>query len=136
MSDHIDQVALAPRAVGHSDRPASSERRTVARVNIELEVSFSSDSQFYVGLTGDLSEGGLFVSTYRSLPVGAAISLALSLPDGPVFARGQVRWVRDAVEGVTPGVGVAFEDLTEPDRVRIQAFCAARPPWYYDVDAP
>jgi uncharacterized protein (TIGR02266 family) len=136
MSDQCDQAALDHRTPGRAHAPASAERRGDPRVSIEVEVSFSSASQFFVGLTGDMSEGGLFVSTYRSLPVGAEISLALSLPDGPLFARGQVRWVRDSAEGVTPGVGVAFEALAHSDRVRIQAFCAARPPWYYDVAAP
>ena len=136
MSDQCDQVALDPRLPGHAPGSASADRRTVPRVCIEVEVSFSSASQFYVGITGDLSEGGLFVSTYRSLPVGTEMSLALSLPDGPLFVRGKVRWARDSAEGTTPGVGVAFEELTEPDRVRIQTFCAARAPWYYDVASP
>lgn len=33
------------------------ERRSAERVSIEVEVSFSSESQFFAGLTGDVSSG-------------------------------------------------------------------------------
>jgi uncharacterized protein (TIGR02266 family) len=103
-------------------------------VQVEVEVSFSSESQFFVGLSGDLSEVGLFVATWRKLPLASSVSLALSLPDGPVFARGNVRWIRDEVEGgAVPGLGIAFDSLSAHDRARIEAFCAERAPLYYDV---
>jgi len=114
--------------------PGRVERRAAPRVEVEVEVSFASESQFFVGLSGDLSEGGLFVATWRSLPLATAVDLALSLPDGPVFARGHVRWVRDQVEGgAAPGLGIAFECLSPGDRARIEAFCAERAPLYCDV---
>ena len=97
-------------------------------------MSFSSESQFFVGLSGDLSGGGLFVATWRKLPVAAQVNLALSLPDGPVFARGSVRWVREQMEGGgVPGLGIAFDSLSPQDRARVEAFCAGRAPLYYDV---
>ena len=99
-----------------------------------MEVSLSSESQFFVGLTGDLSEGGLFVATWRRISVGAPVALALSLPDGPLLVRGYVRWVREQVDGgATPGLGIAFESLSDVDRVRIEAFCTERAPLYCDV---
>ncbi len=114
--------------------PSRGERRAAPRVTVEVEVSFSSESQFFVGLSGDLSEGGLFVATWRTLPVAAAVNIALSLPDGPVFARGSVRWIRGAVEGgAAPGLGIAFDSLSADDRARIEAFCAERAPLYHDV---
>ncbi len=114
--------------------PSPVERRAAPRVEVKVEVSFASDSQFFVGLSGDLSEGGIFVATWRALPVASAVDLALSLPDGPVFARGHVRWVRDSVEGgAAPGLGIAFEYLNPIDRARIEAFCAERAPLYCDV---
>ena len=63
----------------------------------------------------------------------AQLELALSLPDGPVLARGRVRWVRDVMECGAPGLGVAFDDLSDEARSRIEAFCTKRVPWYYDL---
>jgi len=112
---------------------ASGERRAAARVPIEVEVSLTSESHFFAGLTGDLSEGGLFLATWRKVAVGAQLELALSLPDGPVLARGRVRWVRDVMESGAPGLGVAFDELSDEARSRIEAFCTERAPWYYDL---
>lgn len=123
--------------VRRSKRPpdvGSGEHRASLRVNIEVDVSLTSESHFFAGLTGNVSGGGLFVATWRTLPVGTPIDIALSLPDGPLNAHGQVRWVRHATEGAAPGVGVSFDDLDGRDRARIEVFCAARAPWYYDLD--
>ena len=113
-----------------------AERRASQRthVAVEVEVSHSSESQFFVGLTGDISEGGLFVATWRRFSVDAPVALALSLPDGPLLARGRVCWIREQVDGgATPGLGIAFESLSAADRARIEAFCAVRAPLYVDV---
>ena len=110
------------------------ERRAVPRVEVQVEVSFSSESQFFVGWRGDLSERGLFVATWRKLPVAAAVNLALSLPDGPLFARGNVRWVREEVEGgAVRGLGIAFRSLNPHDSARIGALCAEWARLYGDV---
>jgi type IV pilus assembly protein PilZ len=119
---------------GGARHESGVERRAAPRAHIEVEVSLTSESHFFVGLTGDLSGGGLFVATWSAVPVGAPVALAVSLPDGPVLARGHVRWVRDAAEGRAPGLGVAFESLSDEDRARVEAFCTERAPWYYEVD--
>lgn len=104
------------------------------RVAIEVEVSLSSESHFFVGLSGDVSRGGLFVVTWRKLTVGTTIFIAVDLPDGRLLADGEVRWVRDPADGVSPGLGVAFTGISEEDRRRIDAFCAQRAPLYFDVE--
>jgi uncharacterized protein (TIGR02266 family) len=113
---------------------SDSERRTLPRAALAVEVSFTSDSNFYTGLTGNLSEGGVFVSTYQQLPEGSRVAIEFSLPSGVIQVKGIVRWTRKASEGVTPGVGVQFEDLSGDARVRIAEFCEQREPLYYDVD--
>lgn len=112
----------------------AQERRSRPRVQIAVEVSLTSDSQFYTGLTGDLSEGGVFIATYHHLPVGSAIDVTLALPDGEVHARGSVRWKREPADGVVPGLGVAFDELPAATREAIEAFCRERDPIYYEVD--
>lgn len=93
----------------------------------------TSDSHFFVGLTNDISAGGLFVSTYRELAVGAQLELEFALPEGVVRVVGTVRWRRDSSE-MAPGVGIAFEGLSPADEKLIKRFCDKRPPLYYDLD--
>jgi uncharacterized protein (TIGR02266 family) len=95
-------------------------------------VSLASDSNFFVGLSGDVSRGGLFVVTWRKLEVGTAIFVAIDLPDGRLLADGEVRWAREAADA--PGLGIAFTNMSEEDRRRIEVFCAQRAPLYFDVE--
>jgi uncharacterized protein (TIGR02266 family) len=111
-----------------------SERRGGARVPIETDVSLESDSQFFTGLTGNLSAGGVFIATYRQLPVGCSVVMTLSLPDGELKAKGTVRWSRDTSSGAAPGVGVAFDELAPADAERIARFCELRTPLLHDAD--
>lgn len=108
--------------------------RTRRRLRLAVEVSLGSDSQFYSGLAGDVSDGGLFVATYHQRKVGTAVDIELTLPSGTLEARGKVQWVRDARGGLPPGFAITFDELSGPARQAIDAFCRERAPLYYDVD--
>ena len=110
------------------------ENRASKRISIEVELHLASDSHFFSGLSGDISEGGVFVSTYRALAQGSLVDLEFSLPSSehPLRARGEVRWHRDATPHGPPGVGISFDELSEDDRKAIHRFCTMRPPLYYD----
>ena len=109
------------------------DRRIDARVAIETDVSLESDSQFFSGLTGNLSAGGVFVATYRQLPVGCTVVLTLTLPDGELRVKGTVRWSRDTSSGASPGLGVAFDELPPGASERIARFCELRAPLLHDA---
>ena len=115
-------------------RVIANERRADVRVALEVEVSLESESNFFVGLSGDVSRGGLFVVTWRKLSAGTRIFVAIDLPEGRLLADGEIRWVREAAEAVTPGLGITFIGLSDEDRQRIDAFCACRAPVYVDVE--
>jgi uncharacterized protein (TIGR02266 family) len=110
------------------------ERRSAERVSIEAEISLESESQFFTGLGGNLSAGGVFVATYRKLPVGCTVSVHVAMPDGPLVAKGTVRWVRDVSTGAAPGLGIAFEPLGAEEVGRIARFCAERAPLLHEDD--
>lgn len=112
----------------------AEEQRASERVAVAVEINLASDSQFFSGLSGDISEGGLFLSTYRPLPIGGAVDLEFSLPgsDSPLHARGVVRWLREHSTDQPRGVGIAFDTLSDDDSERIHRFCAMRPPIYYE----
>jgi len=110
------------------------DRRAWDRVAIDVEVTLTSDSQFFAGLSGDISEGGLFVQTYAQYEIGRRIFVGFSLPTGDVKASGVVRWIRPAANDAPPGVGIAFDPLLDSERVAIDQFCKMRPPLYHDPD--
>lgn len=109
--------------------------RVRPRARLEVEVSLTSESQFYADIAGSVVEGGLFLATYQRRRVGTRLDIELSLPSGTVDVRGTVRWVREGREGVPPGVGIAFDELSETTRRAIDDFCTERAPLYYDVES-
>lgn len=118
-----------------SESVVPSSRRRNQRLALELELEFTEDTHFYAGITQDLSQGGVFVATYRVLPVGTHLWLSFDLPDGThVHTRGEVRWIREEQEGsLRPGMGVAFRDLPELALEAIQRFCRSREPLYIEI---
>jgi uncharacterized protein (TIGR02266 family) len=111
-----------------------ADRRSKPRIELQAEVSMTSDTQPYAGLTGDVSSGGLFVATYAPLAVGTSVDLRFELPTGLVHARGIVRWKREASDGISPGMGVAFEALDADSAACLERFCRSRPPLYVDFE--
>ncbi len=109
------------------------ERRAVRRVDLEVGIGFHSESNFYTGFSGDISEGGLFVATYDLLPVGTEVNLSFWLPDGQeVTTRGRVAWVRRAQGEQPPGMGIRFVALSDEARDAIGRFVARREPIFHD----
>lgn len=111
-------------------------RRQSERVAVELGVTMTSESNFYVGFAGNISEGGLFIATHQMVPVGREIDLRFQLPgvDEPVDVKAGVRWQRTAVDyddGILPGFGVEFLDLDDQTRRRIEDFIADREPIFH-----
>jgi uncharacterized protein (TIGR02266 family) len=111
------------------------QRSSGDRVVIEVDIGVLTESNFYAGLSQDLSRGGVFIATYQPLPPGKTVSLYFVLPDGhTVSADGIVRWTREASDDAPPGMGVAFQLLRPEDVQAIERFCANRAPLYYDSD--
>lgn len=127
----------APAPTGRFHRPSGFEgterRKSDSRVFIEVEIGLSSESHIYTGLSLDVSTGGVFVATYEPAQTGTSVSLYFVLPDGHVVnADGVVRWTRAATTDAPPGMGVAFVHISSESIAHIAAFCASRPPLYFD----
>jgi hypothetical protein len=120
-----------------SDPPSSSPStpNPVSARRLDVDVAPDSESHFFVDLSGDVTTAGIFVATWRDIPVGAPVEIVSELPDGPIVVRGRVRWVRDPSTESGPGIGVAFETVDEGDLARISSYCAEWPPYFYEVDA-
>jgi uncharacterized protein (TIGR02266 family) len=117
---------------------AAAEIRRHARHNVELEVTMESETNFYMGLTENLSEGGLFIATHVLKPLGTQLEVAFKLPEmtEPIKVTGTVRWVREYSEtsDTSPGMGVRFEAVGPELTEQIRRFLAARDPLFYDED--
>jgi len=143
-------VAALGRALGHEDeeevvplllsrkrrtepRALPLERRVEYRKNLEVDIGFASESNFYSGFSGDVSDGGLFVATWSVLPVGSELLLSFVLPSGrQITTKGRVQWTRECRdEGSTPGMGISFEDVDEGDLDAVRQFVSQREPIFH-----
>ncbi len=127
------KTLVVPIEAPQEARPSqSSDLRAAPRRKLEVNVGIQSDSHFFAGLSGDVSNGGLFVATYAEIPVGGKVTLDFELPNGPIVVEGTVRWHRLPADNVGPGLGIQFEGISREQLALIERFCKARPPLYYD----
>ncbi len=120
-----------------NERPSrpNEERRHSPRKKLEAEISLHSASHFYQGFSEDLSDGGVFVATYQSIPLESVVQVVFELPSGVrISTSGRVAWVREGSEAHPPGVGVAFGTLSNAERDAILDFVRERPPLFYDAE--
>jgi uncharacterized protein (TIGR02266 family) len=117
-------------------QPTGAERRTSVRVDLEIEVGLETDSNFYTGLTQDISTGGLFVATHRLRPIGERLVLKFGLPNtqGAIVVEGEVRWLREAGAhtDAPSGMGLKFLNLSAQARMAIASFLKKRESLFYD----
>lgn len=117
---------------------ASGARREHARHRVDLDVTVTSDHNFYTGFIENMSSGGIFIATHRLKQVGDRLEFSITLPDSkqPITGVGEVRWVRVFSEdsNVEPGMGLRFTEISAQAVHRVQTFLAQREPIYYEDD--
>lgn len=113
-------------------------RRVHSRFSVVLDVTVSSEHNFYAGFVENMSVGGVFIATHQLKPVGDRVELHVNLPglDQPIRGRGEVRWIRVFSEesNVPPGMGIKFDALDAADVRSIEQFLAQREPLFYEED--
>jgi uncharacterized protein (TIGR02266 family) len=120
----LQRVSIWQRQRGECGEPSSP-----------CELEFAEETQFFAGLGRNMAKGGLFIATYRALPIGSEVEVELELPDGAaVRAHGVVSWLRGASSelGACPGIGIEFTTVPEAALVAIERFCRVRPPLYIE----
>lgn len=126
--ENMNTMPATPRSV-------EAERREYERRNLVVEIGVYSETNFYSGFSEDISEGGIFVSTYDLRPIGSRVNLEFVLPGGyEVKCSGEVRWVKDPTDTmeVKPGMGVQFEELSDEDLEAIKEFVSNRSPIFHE----
>jgi uncharacterized protein (TIGR02266 family) len=115
-----------------------SGRREYDRFGVELDVTVTSEHNFYAGFVENMSVGGIFIATHQLKPVGSRLEFSVNLPgcEHPIKGSGEVRWVRvySEASNVPPGMGIKFDRLDPASQRGIEEFLAQREPLFYDED--
>jgi uncharacterized protein (TIGR02266 family) len=113
----------------------ATERREARRARIDVEIGIRTETNFFVGFSGDISEGGIFVATVSLLPIGTSVTVSFSFPGGiDVEVEGEVAWTREGVEfdtDVEPGMGIRFSLVSRDALAAIREFMRVREPIFY-----
>jgi len=119
---------------------AERAERQAERHELEINVDFESESNFYTGLTQNISTGGIFLATHAPKRVGDHVRLRFMLPGAPrpIEVDTEVRWLRHASSlhrsDGPPGMGLRFLSLSAEDADVIQRFLDNRDSLYYGLD--
>lgn len=126
-------VKKKPRAVSAQDQ------RNHLRIPLKVEVTIDSEHNFYVGLSENVSEGGIFVATYQSVELGTVLDLTFTLPGQPqptqIDMKCRVQWLRDfaaAADGLPPGLGLQFVDPSSDALKTVRDFVRRREPAFFE----
>ena len=107
------------------------------RERIEVNIGATTESNFFVGFSTEIAEGGVFAATYNIQPRGTPMLVHITLPGGfDKIVNGIVKFVRDpmdmSADDTVPGMGIQFEGLDPEGRELILRFIRKRPPMFYD----
>jgi len=107
-----------------------------ARPELDADVTFDSEHNFYAGFSENIGDGGVFIQSWGAHNVGDRLTLRVTLPDAnePLDIVGEVRWMRiyDRAHETPPGIGLSFVELSPEAKGRIEAFIQQRRPLFYD----
>lgn len=102
---------------------------------VDIEINLFSRHNFYVGSSGDLSTGGVFVVTAMLAPVGTRVPLKVTVASvgSVVQVEAVVEWTRQAGQlgKVLPGVGLSLAHLPVGQRKVLERFFSERAPLTY-----
>ena len=99
---------------------STSENRQHGRAPIELKVDYRKLNSFFADYTKNISKGGTYINTRKSLPIGTRFVFRLSVParPDPFELNGEV--VRFAAGDEEPGMGIRFVWVDELERMEFE----------------
>jgi type IV pilus assembly protein PilZ len=97
------------------------ERREHARAPVELQVAYEKLNSFFADYTKNISKGGTFIRSSRTVPLGTVFRFRLVVPGRatPFELEGVV--IRNGGEGEEAGVGIRFRWSDEERRRQFEA---------------
>ncbi|GAB4216045.1 MAG: hypothetical protein OHK0013_42150 [Sandaracinaceae bacterium] len=137
----FSQPAARPQPAAQQPQQGTPEpvgyRGNQHREAIEVNIGATTESNFFVGFSGEIAEGGVFAATYNIFPRATPMRVHITLPGGfDRVVNGVVKFVRDpmdlSADDAVPGMGIQFEGLDAESRELILRFVRKRPPMFYD----
>jgi type IV pilus assembly protein PilZ len=97
-----------------------TEQREYPRAPIELKVDYKKLNSFFADYTKNISKGGTFIRTKKSLPVGTRFLFRLGVPGRaePFQLNGDV--VHASAVEREPGMGIRFVWSDELERIEFE----------------
>jgi type IV pilus assembly protein PilZ len=104
-----------------ADLKTGAEARTHGRAPIELKVDYQKLNSFFADYTKNISKGGTFIKTKKSLPMGTRFLFRLNVPNRPAPFElvGEVVWTKP--DGEDAGMGIRFIYSDEHQRGDFEA---------------
>jgi len=135
--DERNEMAAADKLAREQAERLAAERRIAMRMVLHAQVNVKSESNFFMGFAENISEGGVFVSTFSPPAVGDEVELAVGVEGSDAIpVKGIVRWHRTDEQGNSSGCGVQFVDLTDDARRTLEMLLVTleKEPLFHDVD--
>jgi type IV pilus assembly protein PilZ len=97
------------------------DHREHGRAPIELKVDYKKLNSFFADYTKNISKGGTFIRTRKTLPIGTRFLFRLVVPGRaePFELNGEV--VHASAQGDEPGMGIRFVWSQDRDRTAFEA---------------
>ncbi len=103
------------------------DRREQARAPLDLWVEEEKGDELYFRRTGNVSMGGLYFEQTIPHALGTQVRIRFTLPGDPrvIEAVGEVVNTPKSKDGL--GMGVAFVEMSDADKERLQKFVDENP---------
>jgi uncharacterized protein (TIGR02266 family) len=92
-------------------------RRIDPRYDRQLSVEITCEGEEQIGRSRNVSLGGMYLESRKTMPIGAAVTLRFHIPTQPeaVEVAGDVRWVVTSPGSDEIGIGIRFQGLRARD---------------------
>ncbi len=123
----MSKVSLRPDRVESNEPLPEIDRRRTSRAAVTVRIDYSTVDEMFSEFTRDINEGGLFIETEKPHEPGTEVAMQFHLPgtDEVLQTLGRVVRVSPGAPGVTPGMGIEFDELSPEDRRRIDQIVRA-----------
>lgn len=125
---------------GSNGASQSDQRGTRRMPTFDIQVGVATKHRLFVGLSSNISSGGLFVATDETLAKGDEIEVRFRIPGSEhVFhKRAEVAWIRPFDEANSDrqnqaGAGVRLLDLSDDEKRVLNAFIDVHEPMFFDL---
>jgi uncharacterized protein (TIGR02266 family) len=132
-----EEMEAAEKAARAQRERLAAERRVAMRMVLHAQVNLKSESNFFMGFTENISEGGIFVSTLSPPDMGEKVELSVGVEGSEQMTiKGTVRWHRTGDDGNPTGCGVQFDEIDDDTRRAIEMLLVTleKEPLFHDLD--